>query len=113
MLEIICFIFIFEIDQFLVMKCLEDYFLVIFLYNGENWDVKVKVCGCYCCCVCDFFFLKLKLNKDMLEVVGLQCYNKFKLVMYCFDNFDNSDNVLCEYLVYEFYCLMIGEGYCI
>lgn len=109
--DITRFTLTFDIDGLNDMKRSDEYFPATFSHNGEQWEAELKVRGRYRRRVCDFPPLKLKLNKDMLEAAGLQRHNKFKLVTHCSDNFDNDDNVLREYLAYELYNLMTGEGY--
>ncbi|MBK8493328.1 MAG: hypothetical protein IPL49_21220 [Saprospirales bacterium] len=70
----------------------------------QEFLTEIKPRGKYRRRVCDFPPLKVKFPKDELAKRGLGDYNTLKLVTHCLsDQADGKDNLLREYLAYEFY----------
>ena len=78
----------------------------------QEFLTEVKPRGKYRRRVCDFPPIKVKFPKDELAKNGLEPYNTLKLVTHCVsDQTDGKDNLLREYLAYEFYQELTPMGY--
>ncbi len=84
-----------------------DYQTGIFTFTGKDGKrneipVKVKVRGKFRLKTCDFPPMKLKFKKAELALMGLDTFNKFKLVTHCLDSeIATATYLKKEYLAYQ------------
>ncbi len=84
-----------------------DYQAGIFAFTDKNGKrneipVKVKVRGKFRLKTCDFPPMKLKFKKAELALMGLDTFNKFKLVTHCLDSeIATATYLKKEYLAYQ------------
>jgi len=82
------------------------------LGQEHEFLAEVKPRGKYRRRVCDFPPLKVKFSKEDLAKNGLGPYGSLKLVTHCLSNqISGKDNLLREYLAYEYYQLLTPMSY--
>ncbi|MEM6773039.1 MAG: hypothetical protein AAF597_20855, partial [Bacteroidota bacterium] len=76
--------------------------------NGRthNWDINVSLRGKFRRSRCEFAPLKLNFAKKDLRAVGLEDFDKYKLVIPCTSDLSAPDLVRKEYLAYRAYALL-------
>jgi len=93
-----------------------DYQAGIFTFkrNGKKTEipVKVKVRGKFRLMTCDFPPMKLKFKKAQLALMGLDTFNKFKLVTHCLDSEAAPATYLKkEYLAYKMMNQLVDHSF--
>jgi hypothetical protein len=71
--------------------------------QAQVWDLGVSVRGKFRRNRCDYAPLKLNFSKKDLKAIGLESFDKYKLVTPCTDDPNAGDLVLKEYLAYKAY----------
>lgn len=72
----------------------------------HNWELKVGLRGKFRRNRCEFAPLKLDFDKDDLRAVGLEAFDKYKLVIPCTADLGAQGLIHKEYLAYRTYALL-------
>lgn len=72
----------------------------------HNWGVKVGLRGKFRRSRCEFAPIKLDFDKDDLRAVGLEEFDKYKLVIPCTADLAAQDLIRKEHLAYQTYALL-------
>lgn len=72
----------------------------------HDWNLSVSIRGKFRRNRCEYAPLKLNFSKKDLEAIGLEKFDKYKLVTPCFADPSAEDLILKEYLAYKAYNLL-------
>jgi len=91
----------------------QDAYLKFTDVNGrvQNWDLNVSIRGKFRRQRCEFAPLKLDFGKKDLRKVGLEDWDKYKLVSTCSSDPLAKNLVLKEYLAYRAYNILTPQSY--
>ncbi len=74
--------------------------------NEMDWDLSVSIRGKFRRNRCEFAPIKLNFSKKDLKGLGLEKFDKYKIVTPCFDDPYATELILKEYLAYKAYNLL-------
>lgn len=88
----------------------------IFTFTGADgtvflWDLKISTRGKFRRARCEMPPLKFNFSKKDLRAAGLTEFDKYKLVLPCFENPQAEELVLKEYLAYKAYEMITPFSY--
>lgn len=72
----------------------------------HHWNLSVSIRGKFRRNRCEYAPLKLNFSKKELSAIGLEKFDKYKLVTPCFSDPSAQDLILKEYLAYKAYNLL-------
>ncbi|NJC26454.1 hypothetical protein [Neolewinella antarctica] len=78
---------------------------------AQDWSVKISLRGKFRRTRCGMPPLKLDFSKKDLRIAGLTSYDKYKLVVPCYESAEAQELVLKEYLAYQAYALVTPTSF--